>query len=173
MSTWNLDQVHSTIGFKAKHLMVSTVGGMFTDFTGSIEATDDSFENAKIQFTAQVASIHTGNEMRDNHLKSADFFDATQFPTLTFSSTSFAKNGSEFSLVGDITLKGVTQSITLPVSFGGIGNGMDGKRVAGFTATGSINRQDFGLTWNAALEAGGVAVSDEVKLDIHIEAKEA
>jgi polyisoprenoid-binding protein YceI len=173
MSTWNLDQAHSTIGFKVKHLMVSTVRGMFTDFTGTIESSDDSFENAHVHFTAQTASIHTANTMRDDHLKSADFFDAAQFPTVSFASTSFVKNGNGFTMTGDLTMHGVTKSVTLQVTSDGIGNGMDGKRVAGFDITGTINRQDFGLTWNAALETGGVVVSEEVAFDIHVEAKEA
>ena len=172
MSTWNLDQAHSTIGFKVKHLMVSTVSGLFTKFSGSIESLDDTFENAVVHFTADTASLSTHNEMRDGHLASADFFDVAQFPTLSFTSTSFVKNESGYTVEGNLTMHGITQSVTLTVQSDGIGNGMDGKRVVGFDITGTINRADFGLTWNAALETGGVVVSEQVKLDIHVEATE-
>lgn len=173
MSTWNLDQTHSVIGFKVKHLMVSTVSGRFTNFNGTIESADDSFENASVHFTAQVASITTDNEMRDGHLHGGDFFDVAQFPTLSFASTAFTKTAAGFTVTGDFTMRGVTKPITLTVTSDGIGTGMDGKRIAGFDITGTINRQDFSVHWNATLETGGIVVSDEVKLDIHVEAKEA
>lgn len=173
MSTWNLDHAHSTIGFKVKHLMVSSVSGLFTQFSGTIESPDDSFANATVHFTADAASISTHNEMRDNHLKSADFFDVAQFPTLSFTSTSFNKHESGYTVSGNFTMHGITKPITLTVQSDGIGTGMNGKRVVGFTITGTINRTDFGLTWNNVLETGGVAVGEEVKLDIHVEATEA
>jgi len=173
MSTWHLDTAHSIIGFKVKHLMVSTARGAFKEFEGTIVAPDDTFENAQVSFTAQTASIDTHNEMRDQHLQSADFFDAQQFPTLSFTSTSFTKKGDEFEVMGDLTIKDVTKPVTLTVTSEGIGIGMNGERVAGFDITGSINREEFGLTWNKALETGGVVVGSQVTFDIHVEAKEA
>ncbi len=172
MSTWNLDKDHSTVGFKVKHLMVSTVRGSFTDFEGTIISKDDSFENSSISFRAQTKSITTGNEMRDGHLHSPEFFDTEKFPTISFTSKSCMKKGDSFEVVGDLTMKGVTKEVILAVTSEGIGAGMDGGRVAGFDITGTINRQDFGLSWNKVLETGGVIVSDTVTLDIHVEAKE-
>ncbi len=173
MSTWHLDTAHSIIGFKVKHLMVSTVRGAFKDFAGTITAADDTFENAQVTFTAQAASVDTHNEMRDQHLKSPDFFDAEQFPTISFTSTSFTKKGDEFEVIGDLTIKDVTKPVTLTVSSEGIGTGMDGGRVAGFDISGTINREEFGLTWNKTLETGGVVVGSTVTFDMHVEAKEA
>lgn len=169
MNTWNLDQAHSTIGFKVKHLMVSTVRGSFTDFSGTLESADDTFENAKASFTAKAASIATGNDGRDAHLRGEDFFDVEKFPEVTFTSKSFTKKGEAFEVVGDFTMKGVTQEIVLTATTEGVGIGMDGKKMVGFEITGSISRESFGLTWNAALETGGVAVSDTVNFDIHVE----
>lgn len=173
MSTWNLDKAHSVIGFKVRHLMVSTVRGHFKEFEGSVESADDSFENAKVQFAAQVASIDTSNAMRDDHLRSADFFDAENHPTLSFASTSIKKNGNEYEVAGDLTIRGTTKSVTLKATHHGIGTGMDGGRVSGADITGTISRKEFGLVWNAVLETGAVVVGDEVTLDIHVEAKEA
>lgn len=173
MTTWNIDQAHSVIGFKVKHLVVSTARGVFTDFSGTISAEDETFENATVAFTAQTASVNTHNDMRDNHLRSADFFDAEKFPTLSFTSTSFTKKGDGFEMVGDLTIKDVTKSVTLSVTSDGAGDGMGGARVAGFDITGTINRQDFGLTWNAAIETGGAVVSDTVTFDIHVEVVKA
>lgn len=173
MATWTIDQAHSSIGFKVRHLVVSTVRGGFTEFSGSIAAEDQTFTNASVTFTAKTSSINTHNEARDGHLTSADFFDAAQFPTLSFTSTSFTKKDDGFEVVGDLTLKGVTKSITLSATSDGVGAGMDGKPVVGFDVKGTIHRPDFGLTWNAPLESGGFVVSDDVSLDIHIEATQA
>ena len=169
MSTWNLDQMHSTIGFKVKHLMISTVKGQFNDFNGTVTTNDDTFESASVNFTAQSNSINTNNTDRDGHLKSPELFDAEQFPTLSFTSTSFTKNGEEFDVMGDLTIKGVTKQVAFKAKLGGIIMGMYGKRVAAFELSGKINRMDFGVAWNAALEAGGVVVSEEVILDIEAE----
>ncbi|MEI6660414.1 MAG: YceI family protein [bacterium] len=173
MSTWKIDQTHSIVGFKVKHLMVSTVTGEFKDFEGSIVSSDDSFLDAKVQFTAKIDSISTRNDMRDGHLKSADFFDSGAYPTISFVAKSSEKVDTGFKVVGDITMHGVTKEIMLDVLFGGIGHDMDGvTRVVGFDLAGELNRQDFGLKWNKVLETGGVTVADIVKLDIHVEAKE-
>ncbi len=175
MTTWTIDPVHSEIGFKIKHLVISTVSGKFNSFEGKLEGDPTDFSNAKITFSADIDSITTSNEQRDGHLKSADFFDAANHPKLSFSSTVIEnKNGSDYKVTGDLTIRGTTKPITLNVDFGGVQNNMYGQTVAGFEITGKINRQDFGLTWSAVTEAGGIVVSDEVKLVIAVEAvKEA
>ena len=170
MTTWTIDTTHSEIGFKIKHLVISTVSGKFTSFEGKLEGEPGDLENAKISFTADIDSIHTGNEQRDGHLKSADFFDAAKYAKLTFVSTKIEhKDGSDYKVTGDLTIKNVTKSVTLNVEFGGTQNNFYGQTVAGFEITGKINRQDFGLTWSAVTEAGGIVVSDEVKLVINTE----
>lgn len=174
-STWVIDPTHSEVQFKVKHLVISTVTGSFKSFEGSLQTEGDSFDGASIQFTADVNSIDTNMEQRDAHLKSADFFDAENFPTLSFASTSFVSKGDEdFTLTGDLTLRGVTKSVTLAVNYGGQMVDFYGNTKAGFELTGKINRKDFGLNWGAVTEAGGVVVSDEVKLHFNIQvAKQA
>lgn len=170
MAIWTIDKAHTEIGFKIKHLVISTVSGKFTSFEAKLEGEPEDFKNAKISFAADVDSIHTGNEQRDGHLKSADFFDAANYSKLTFTSTKIEqKDGSEYKVTGDLTIKDVTKPVTLKVEFGGIQNNLYGQTVAGFEITGKINRQDFGLTWSAVTEAGGIVVSDEVKLVIDAE----
>ncbi|WGQ07599.1 YceI family protein [Pedobacter gandavensis] len=161
---WSLDPTHSELQFKVKHLMITTVTGSFNSLTASLTSDADDFENAKVTFEAELNSIDTGNTDRDNHLKSADFFDAEQFPKMTFTSSSFEKDGSDYVLKGDLTVKGVTKPIKLNVEFGGIATDPWGNTKAGFTINGKINRTDFGLTWNAALETGGVMVSEDVRI---------
>jgi polyisoprenoid-binding protein YceI len=170
MTNWTIDTTHSEIGFKIKHLVISTVSGKFTSFEGKLEGEPGDLENAKISFTADIDSIHTGNEQRDGHLKSADFFDAANYAKLTFVSTHIEhKDGNDYKVTGDLTIKNITRSVTLNVEFGGTQNNFYGQTVAGFEITGKINRQDFGLTWSAVTEAGGIVVSDEVKLAINTE----
>ncbi len=170
MATWNIDTAHSEIGFKIKHLVISTVSGKFSSFEGQLNGDIDKLTAATISFTADINSIHTGNEQRDGHLKSADFFDAEKFPKLSFASTSIeSKGGDEYAVTGNLTIKDTTKPVTLNVEFGGVQNDMYGRTVAGFEIAGKINRQDFGLTWSAVTEAGGVVVSDEVKLLINTE----
>jgi polyisoprenoid-binding protein YceI len=161
---WALDPTHSEIHFKVKHLMITTVTGSFKSFTAAAETETEDFSNASISFSADTASVDTGNEQRDGHLKSADFFDAEKFPTLSFVSTSYTKSGDDYALTGDLTIKDVTKSVTLAVEFGGVAKDPWGNTKAGFTLSGKINRKDFGLSWNAATETGGVLVSEEVKL---------
>ncbi|ALL04303.1 hypothetical protein AQ505_01605 [Pedobacter sp. PACM 27299] len=161
---WSLDPTHSELQFKVKHLMITTVTGSFNSLTASLSSDADDFENAKVTFEAELNSIDTGNTDRDNHLKSADFFDAEQFPKMTFTSSSFDKDGSDYVLKGDLTVKGITKPIKLNVEFGGIATDPWGNTKAGFTISGKINRTDFGLTWNAALETGGVMVSEDVRI---------
>ncbi|KFE99236.1 hypothetical protein IX39_00725 [Chryseobacterium formosense] len=156
---WNLDPAHSEITFKVKHMMISNIKGNFTNFNAEIDADDDTFANAKTTATIQVDSISTHNADRDNHLKSAEFFNAEANPTITFEST--ALNNS---ITGNLTINGVTKPVTLDVDFGGINVDPWGNTKAGFSFEGKINRKDFGLNWNAALEAGGVMVSEDVKI---------
>lgn len=170
MATWTIDTMHSEIGFKVKHLVISTVSGKFTKFEGSIETEGDDFNNAKVTFSADIDGIDTGVADRDGHLKSPDFFDAANHPKLTFESTSFTnKGGSDYELQGNITIRGVAKPITLKVEHGGTGPNAYGQTVAGFELQGKINRKDFGLNWSAVTEAGGIVVSDEVKLFMNIE----
>ncbi|HEY3250738.1 MAG TPA: YceI family protein [Ignavibacteria bacterium] len=172
MKTWKIDPIHSEIKFKVKHLLVSTVTGKFDSFDASIEAPDNAFTDAKISFEADVNSINTGNEMRDGHLKSPDFFDAASHPKMTFVSKSLTKkNENEYELKGNMTIRGTTKEITLNVIYNGTAKGMDGTDVAGFEITGKINRFDYGLHWNALTETGGFAVGSDVKLEIFAEMK--
>lgn len=170
MAKWIIDTNHTEIGFKVKHLIISTVSGKFTSFEGTVESDKEDFSDAKISFSAAIDSVHTGNEQRDGHLKSADFFDAANYPTLNFASTSIAhKGGSSYIVKGDLTLRGVTKPLELTVEFGGIQKDFYGNTVAGFEITGKINRQAYGLSWSAVTEAGGIVVSDDVKLHINAE----
>lgn len=169
MAQWIIDPVHSEVTFKVKHLVISTVTGRFTSISGTVEAGTDDFRDARVSFQADVNSISTNNEQRDGHLKSADFFDAANFPVLSFTSTSIVPKGDgAFVLKGDMTIRGTTKAIALNVNYNGTVKGFDGD-VAGFEISGVLNRQDFGLRWNALTETGGVVVSDEVKLVITVE----
>ena len=173
MKTWNIDSAHSEISFKVKHLMVSNVRGKFNSFEGKIELPEEDLTKAVISFSAETKSIDTGNAMRDGHLQSPDFFNSAEFPTLTFTSTSITnKSGNDFIVVGTLTMHGVAKEVTLNTTYNGKVAGMDGLEVMSFEITGALSRKDFGLTWNAPIEQGGVVVSDEVKLDINAEFKE-
>lgn len=173
MIIWKIDNAHTTIGFRVKHLMISNVRGNFKNFDGTIEMASEDFIDAKINFSAETESIDTKNEMRDGHLKSADFFDAAQFPTLSFTSKSITKNpDSSFTVKGDMNMHGITKEIELKTILNGSTIDLYGSNVMSFEITGTLSRQDFGLTWNAPIETGGVAVSDEVKLEIDAEFKE-
>jgi polyisoprenoid-binding protein YceI len=171
MAQWAIDQAHSEITFKVKHLVISTVTGRFNRFSGTVESGAPDFSDARILFEADVESISTSNEQRDGHLKSPDFFDAASHPKLTFASTSITKKGAgEYSLTGDMTIRGTSRKVALDVAYNGTVKGFDGD-VAAFEITGTLNRQDFGLRWNAMTEAGGVVVGDAVKLGIAVELK--
>ena len=156
---WNLDPTHSEITFKVRHMMISNVKGAFNSFSAEIEAEDNTFKNAKVSATVNTDSIDTNNADRDTHLKSADFFNAEANPTITFESSALSDD-----ITGNLTINGVTKPIELDVDFGGINVDPWGNTKAGFTFEGKIKRSDFGLNWNAALETGGVLVSDEVKI---------
>ncbi|MBC7567380.1 MAG: YceI family protein [Pedobacter sp.] len=163
-TTWALDPTHSELQFKVKHLMITTVTGSLSVFSASLTSEADDFQGAQVSFEAETNSIKTGNADRDTHLIGADFFDSETFPKINFSSTSFKKDGDDYVLEGHLTVKGTTRPVKLNVEFGGIATDPWGNTKAGFTLTGKINRSDYGLTWNAALETGGVMVSEEVKL---------
>ncbi|MDQ2658178.1 MAG: YceI family protein [Bacteroidota bacterium] len=162
---WHLDPAHSEIGFKVKHMMITNVSGSFGKFDVTAETDGDDFSTAVIGFAADVNTLSTGNADRDTHLKSADFFDASSHPHLTFKTTKYEKKDDEnYVLSGDLTIRDVTRPVKLNVEFGGIGKDPWGNQRAGFTITGKINRTDFNLNWNTALETGGVLVGEEVKL---------
>jgi polyisoprenoid-binding protein YceI len=160
MSTkWNLDPAHSEITFKVRHMMISNVKGEFKNFSIDLESADDEFKNVKANAKIDTASISTNNTDRDNHLKSAEFFNAEAHPQITFETDSLNDE-----VTGNLTINGVTKPVKLDVDFGGINVDPWGQTKAGFSFEGKIKRSDFGLNWNAALEAGGVMVSDEVKI---------
>ena len=164
---WALDPTHSEVHFKVKHLVISTVTGTFKEFDGSFETENDDFSNAQIEFSLDVRSIDTNQEQRDTHLKSADFFDAEKYPKITFKSTSFTKDGDDYLLQGNLTVKDLTKPVRLSVEFGGTATDFYGNEKAGFEITGKISRKEFGLTWDAVTEAGAIVVGDEIKLNIN------
>ena len=169
-TTWAIDPTHSEIGFKVKHMMFTNVSGRFDQFHGTVETQGDDFANANATFQAETASVNTGNSDRDNHLKSADFFDAEQFPKIDFKATEFKKtDDNNFKISGDLTVHGVTKPITLDAEYSGLMTDPWGNTKAGLSVNGKFSRKDFGLTWNAALETGGVLVSDEVRLNVEMQ----
>ncbi|MEE1886012.1 YceI family protein [Pedobacter flavus] len=160
---WVLDPTHSELTFKVKHMMITNVNGAFNNFSIDIEG-EDIFDS-KVQVKVDASSINTNNADRDGHLKSADFFDVENFPQITFESTSMEeKDDEEYELKGILTIKGVSKEVKLELEFGGINKDPWGNEKAGFSMSGKIHRKDWGLNWNAALETGGVLVSDEVKI---------
>lgn len=167
--TWTIDATHSEVGFSVRHMMVSKVRGRFTRFSGSIVTTDNPLTTTATA-TIDLSSIDTGNEQRDGHLRSADFFDADTQPEMTFTSTGLRLDGGDYLLDGELTIRGVTRPVTLTVEVNGFGPDAYGGTRAGFSANGEINRRDFGVNWNAAIEGGGVVVSDKVSLHLEIEA---
>lgn len=174
MAKFIVDQSHSQVGFEVKHMMVSKVKGQFDAYTAEVEAEDLSdLTTAQITFTLDVASINTRNTDRDNHLKGADFFDVEKYPSITFKSTSIEKDGDDYKLTGDLTIKDVTKPVTFEVEFGGKGTNPWGVEVYGFEAEAKINREEFGLTWNAALETGGVLVGKDIKIKVELEVNPA
>lgn len=167
---WNIDASHSEILFKVKHLMITNVKGEFRKFDAEIESDNDDFTNAEIKLTIDASSVFTNNEDRDNHLRSADFFDVATYPEISFDSTSFDRIDDEnYELKGMLTIKGISKEIILNAEFGGINRDPWGNEKAGFSLAGSFNRKDWGLNWNAALETGGVLVSDEVRMTAEVQ----
>jgi polyisoprenoid-binding protein YceI len=173
MKTWIIDQAHSEIGFTVKHLLISTVRGRFTQFSGTLTASDETFSDAKVSFSAEASSITTNNEMRDKHLHTPDFFDTEHFPMITFVSKTFKSAGDKkFVMTGDFSMRGVTKEITVDAILNGATTDAYGSRVVSFDLSGLINRTDFGVNWNAVLEAGGLSVSEDVTIEATIELKE-
>jgi len=171
---WVVDQTHSSVDFSIKHLMISKVKGSFNEFNATIEADVNDLSSGSIQFTVDANSIDTRNTDRDNHLRSADFFDVENHPTMTFVSKQIEKKAeNEYIVTGDLTIRGITNTEKFEVTYEG--NGVDpwGNEKVGFSSLGSINRSEYGLTWNAALEAGGVLVGDQIKFDIQVQAVKA
>ena len=162
--TWAVDPAHSDVAFVARHLMVTKVRGRFTDVSGTVTVADD-FDASTVSAAAAVASVDTGNADRDTHLRSADFFDAETYPEITFVSTAVTPD----SLTGDLTIKGVTKPVTFDLDFGGVATDPWGNTKAAFEARTDVSRKDWGLTWNAALEGGGVLVSDKVTISLDIQ----
>lgn len=170
MAKWVVDGSHSEVGFSVRHMMIATVKGRFTKVEGTLEFDPENIAAATFEGKIEAGSIDTRDENRDNHLRSADFFDVENNPYLTFSNTKVTKvDGNEFTLVGDLTIRGTTKQVTLAAEFAGVNVDPWGNTKAGFSATAKISRKEWGLNWNAALEAGGVLVSDEVKLIVDLE----
>lgn len=167
---WAIDPTHSEIGFKVKHMMFTNVSGKFDSYEGGIETEGDDFTDAVFSFSADINSIDTRNADRDTHLKSGDFFDAENHPKLGFTSTSFTKiNDNSFELIGDLSIRGVSKQVAFPAEFSGLMTDPWGNTKVGLNIEGKINRKDWGLNWNSALEAGGVLVGEEVKLVIDLQ----
>lgn len=168
MNTWTLDPAHSQIEFAVKHMMVTTVRGQFRKFSVDVDFDEENPERSSVAARIDASSIDTGMEARDAHLRSGDFFDAQAFPELTFRSSKIAASGDSYRIDGDLTIKGVTRPATLEAEIGGIVPNMQGGRRAGFSATTKISRKAWGLTWNQVLEAGGLAVGDDIKISIEV-----
>lgn len=171
---WGIDPTHTDVTFKVKHLVISTVSGSFKKFSGQVISETADFDGAKAGFSIEVDSIDTNQKDRDGHLKSDDFFSAATYPTITFTNGLLKKiSGQDYELAGDLTIRDVTRPVKLTVEFGGVTKDPYGNTKAGFEISGKINRKEFGLNWNAVTEAGGVVVSEEVKLFINAQVVKA
>ncbi|NOY36680.1 MAG: YceI family protein [Chlorobi bacterium] len=167
---WTFDKAHSKIGFTVVHMVISEVSGSFGEFSGKVYSDTEDFTDARVELSISTSSVNTGNDRRDNHLRSADFFNVEKFPEITFKSSAMKKVGDrKYKLEGDFTMHGVTRKVVLDASLGGVIKDPYGRTRAGFKVTGTLNRKDFGLTWNNTLESGGVVISDEVKLNCSVE----
>jgi len=173
-SNWNIDLTHSGINFSIRHMVVSKVRGRFGSYTGKLELNENDLSRSQVEVQIDAASIDTGVEQRDGHLRSADFFDTEKYPRLTYKSRRIEKQSDDrYRVIGDLTIRDVTREVPLDVEFGGRAKDPWGNERAGFTARASIERKDFGLGWNQVLEAGGVLVGDKVDIDIELEAVKA
>lgn len=174
-TTWNVDVAHSEVQFKVKHLVISTVTGFFRTFSGSALTDGDSFENANVNFTIDVNSVDTGQPGRDEHLRNADFFEAEKYPEFSFVSTSLKKDkGDLYKLVGDLTIKGITKQVELAAEYGGTERDPWGNTKVGFEVSGTIDRKEFGVTFNSLTETGGLALGENIKILANIQlAKQA
>jgi polyisoprenoid-binding protein YceI len=166
---WAIDPTHTEVQFKVKHLVISTVTGFFKKFSGSVESETEDFDGAQVKFSLDANSIDTNQADRDTHLKSADFFAAAEYPAIDFEGTLKKQSGENYSLEGSLTIRGIKKALVLAVEFGGTVVDPWGNTKAGFEINGKINRKDFGLNWNALTEAGGMVVSEEVKIHINAE----
>ncbi len=170
MATYKMDPAHSEINFKVKHLMITNLTGTFGECTATMESQKDDFSDASVKFEAMTSSVDTGNDQRDTHLKSDDFFNAEKYPTLTFASTGIKKlNDNEYKLDGDLTIRDITKPIELDVEYNGAITDPYGQQKFGFELNGKISRKEFGLKWNAVTDTGGFVVGDEVKLVITVQ----
>jgi polyisoprenoid-binding protein YceI len=172
-TTWKLDPSHTAVEFSAKHLMISTVKGRITDIEGTIYTDEKNPRNSSVEVTLKAASLDTRTDQRDQHLRSADFLDVEKYPEIKFRSTRIEGDKDSFKLTGDLTIRDVTKPITLDVEFEGAGKDPWGGERVGFSAKGKIDRRDFGLTWNQALETGGVVVGNDIKISLEVEAIKA
>lgn len=168
--TFSVDPAHTHVGFSVRHMMISKIRGRFTDFTGTLTIAEDPLDST-LEVDVDMGSIDTRDEQRDGHLRSADFFDVENYATLTFRSTGVRQSGSgtDFQVDGELSLHGVTRSVTLDASYDGVGQDPWGNQRIGFAASTEINREDFGLTWNQALETGGVLVGKQIRVEIEAE----
>lgn len=167
---WTVDNMHSEIGFKVKHMMITNVSGNFTDFSADATTQGDDFSTAQFNFSAAINSINTGVADRDAHLKADDFFNAEVYPSMTFKSSEVVKKSDdEFKLIGDLTIRDTTKKVELDVDFGGIVVDPYGQTKAGLTISGKIKRSEFGLKWNAVTEAGSIVLSDDIRLNSEIQ----
>ena len=169
-SVWHIDPRHSLAEFSVRHMMLSKVRGRFTSVSGTIVDAAEDPKLSSVKAAIDVTTLITGDPQRDEHLRSADFFDVANHPSITFESRRVSGSREHFKVTGDLTIRGQTREVTLDVTYNGIGTDPLGRSVAGFTATTEINRKDFGLNWNVALEAGGVLVGDTARIDIELEA---
>lgn len=169
---WNIDPTHSTVGFVARHLVISKVRGSFRSFSGAITVGEQQLESS-VTASIDMASVDTSDEGRDGHIKGEDFFDVAKFPMMAFASTKMTQDGDEFEVIGDLTIKGVTRSVVLDLQFNGTSKDPWGGTRAGFNAETEINRKDFGLEWNVVLETGGVLVGEKIKIELDIQAVQA
>lgn len=169
LTSWVIDPTHSEIHFKVKHLVIATVSGSFKSFEGTASTEGGDFDGATVAFSADTASVYTNQEQRDAHLRSADFFDTDTYPKINFTGTLEKLNSSDYKLKGDLTIKDITKPFELTAEFGGEVDDAYGNHKAGFELTGKINRKEFGLTWSAVTEAGGMVVGDDIKLSANIE----
>ncbi len=173
LPVWNVDTKHSSVEFSVRHMVISTFTGKFTEFEADIHFDQANPVVSWVNARVAVASVDTGNDQREAHLRSDDFFNAEQFPYMTFRSTKVAHDGDDYKIYGDLTIRDVTKSVVLEAEYGGTVADPWGNQRAGFAAETTINRREFGLNWNAAIEAGGAVVADKVKIRLHIEAVRA
>ncbi|GAA0534167.1 YceI family protein [Chitinophaga japonensis] len=170
MANWKIDASHSEVGFKVKHLMITNVSGVFTRFEGTVRTESEDFHDARITFEADVSSVTTNNQQRDEHLRSADFFDSAQFPRIRFVSRQVKKvSGEHYRLIGDLTIRDETHTIELSVTYNGTTHDAQGHARAGFELDGRLHRSDYGLRWSATTDTGGLILGDEVKLHMNIQ----